>query len=154
MKKYKPKTREELKSLVDDLSINLGDIDTSAITDMCVLFAWSRRKDFSGIESWDVSSVTNMYGMFEYCANFNQPLNGWDVSNVINMSGMFYNCKKFNQPLNDWNVSSVINMSYMFYNCKKFNQPLSGWDVSSVTDMSYMFDGCFISQKLAGVIDE
>ena len=129
MKKYKPKTREELKSLVDDLSINLSDIDTSAITDMSWLFYNSERKDFSGIENWDVSSVTDMSGMFEYC-------------------------KKFNQPLNDWNVSSVTNMSYMFYNCKKFNQPLSGWDVSSVTDMSYMFDGCFISQKLAGVIDK
>lgn len=125
--KYKPKTREELKSLVDNLSINLSDIDTSAITDMSDLFFDSWRKDFSGIESWNVSNVANMSGMFKYC-------------------------KKFNQPLSDWNVSSVTNMSYMFYNCKKFNQPLSGWDVSSVTDMSEMFDGCFISQKLAGVI--
>lgn len=36
--KYKPKTREELKSLVDNLSINLSNIDTSAITDMSDLF--------------------------------------------------------------------------------------------------------------------
>lgn len=150
--KYKPKTREELKSLVDNLSINLSDIDTSAITDMSDLFFDSWRKDFSGIESWNVSNVANMSGMFKYCKKFNQPLSDWNVSSVTDMSGMFYNCENFNQILNDWNVSSVTNMSYMFYNCKKFNQPLSGWDVSSVTDMSEMFDGCFISQKLAGVI--
>ena len=55
---YKPKTSNDLKKLVNDLSINLGDIDTSAITDMSLLFCRSSRKDFSGIETWDVSNVT------------------------------------------------------------------------------------------------
>lgn len=31
MAKYSPKTRSELSKLVDDESVNLGDIDTSAI---------------------------------------------------------------------------------------------------------------------------
>ena len=31
--KYHPATKEELKALVDNESINLGDIDTSKITD-------------------------------------------------------------------------------------------------------------------------
>ena len=30
MAKFKPKTRNELRALVDDLKINLGDIDTSS----------------------------------------------------------------------------------------------------------------------------
>ncbi|WP_236847978.1 hypothetical protein [Campylobacter devanensis] len=46
---YKPETRDELKELVDDLSINLGDIDTSLITDMSLLFEDTYRTDFSGI---------------------------------------------------------------------------------------------------------
>ena len=46
---YKPKTRDKLKELVDDLSINLGDIDTSLITDMSLLFENTYRTDFSGI---------------------------------------------------------------------------------------------------------
>ena len=32
--KYKPTSKEKLQDLVDDLSVNLGDIDTSKITDM------------------------------------------------------------------------------------------------------------------------
>ncbi|EHN6916219.1 BspA family leucine-rich repeat surface protein, partial [Campylobacter jejuni] len=77
----------------------------------------------------NVSSVTN----------FNQPLNNWDVSSVTNMSGMFCGSKNFDQPLNNWDVSSVTNMSGMFCGAKNFNQPLPFWDVSNVTDMSYMF---------------
>ncbi|WP_086269899.1 DarT ssDNA thymidine ADP-ribosyltransferase family protein, partial [Campylobacter devanensis] len=140
--RYYPKTRDELRSLVRAESLNLGDIDISAITDMSELFYKIERKDFSGIESWDVSSVTNMSEMFAYCNNFNQPLNNWDVSSVTDMSGMFINCYNFNQPLNNWDVSSVANMSEMFAYCKNFNQPLNSWDVSSVANMRMMFAGC------------
>ena len=34
MKKYKPQTKDELKELVKDENIYLGDIDTSLINDM------------------------------------------------------------------------------------------------------------------------
>ena len=72
--KYHPKTKEELKELVKDESIYLGDIDTSNITDMSYLFHKSTRKDFSGIEKWDTSKVTHMSWMFAGCKNFNQPI--------------------------------------------------------------------------------
>ncbi|WP_086253431.1 DarT ssDNA thymidine ADP-ribosyltransferase family protein [Campylobacter sp. P091] len=140
--RHYPKTKDELRSLVREESLNLGDIDTSAITDMSWLFYESWRKDFSGIENWDVSSVTDMSGMFRGCENFNQPLDNWNVSSVANMSDMFADCYDFNQPLNNWNVSSVTNMSAMFYECYNFNQSLDNWDVSSVTSMSYMFYDC------------
>ena len=140
--RYYPKTKDELESLARVESLNLGDIDTSAIIDMSDLFYKIRREDFSGIENWDVSSVTDMSGMFYNCENFNQPLNNWNVSSVVNMSGMFAGCDNFNQPLNSWNVSSVTDMNYMFAGCKNFNQPLNNWDVNSVTDMRYMFSDC------------
>ena len=142
IKLYTPQSKDELMGLIDDEDIYLGDIDTSAITDMSELFYESEREDFSGIENWDVSSVTNMSLMFGGCDNFNQPLNNWNVSSVTNMSLMFAFCEYFNQPLNNWNVSSVTNMSEMFADCDNFNQPLGSWDVSSVTDMSWMFHGC------------
>lgn len=50
MAKYTPKTKEGLEKLVQYESIALGDIDTSAITDMSGLFENSTRKDFRGIE--------------------------------------------------------------------------------------------------------
>nr|WP_086268878.1 DarT ssDNA thymidine ADP-ribosyltransferase family protein [Campylobacter sp. P0103] len=102
IKLYAPQSKDELKGLIYDEDIYLGDIDTSAITDMSELFAWSGREDFSGIENWDVSSVTNMSGMFAGRENFNQPLDSWDVSSVANMSWMFSGCNNFNQPLDSW----------------------------------------------------
>uniref|UniRef100_UPI00191C8106 BspA family leucine-rich repeat surface protein n=1 Tax=Campylobacter vicugnae TaxID=1660076 RepID=UPI00191C8106 len=94
---YKPETRDELRELVRDLSINLGDIDTSLITDMRGLFEKTARTDFSGIENWDVSSVTKMLGMFAGAKNFNQDISSWNVSNVTNMNSMFYGANNFNQ---------------------------------------------------------
>ncbi|MBF7067042.1 BspA family leucine-rich repeat surface protein [Campylobacter volucris] len=139
---YTPNTKEELKDLVNHLSVNLADIDVSNITDMSGLFIKTNRQDFSGIEEWDVSNVTNMGGMFAGCENFNQPLENWDVSSVTSMECMFAGCENFNQPLENWDVSSVTSMWGMFINAKNFNQPLEKWDVSNVTSMGSMFAGC------------
>ena len=86
MAKYSPKSCDELKELVDDESVNLGDIDTSAITDMSGLFCDCEREDFSGIEKWDTSNVTSMRDMFNCAEHFNHNINDWDVSNVADMS--------------------------------------------------------------------
>ncbi|BDB65740.1 hypothetical protein T36_2219 (plasmid) [Helicobacter cinaedi] len=137
--KYKPQTKEELKELVKDESIHLGDIDTTHITNMSSLFEDSTRNDFSGIEKWNVSNVKYMTSMFAGATNFNQPLDSWDTSNVKNMSCMFYNAKNFNQPLDSWDTSNVENMSCMFYNAKNFNQPLDSWNTSKVENMICMF---------------
>ena len=93
--KYKPSTKTELQELVKDESVYLGDIDTSLITDMSNLFDRSNvyRRDFSGIESWDVSNVTDMSFMFCLCVDFNYPLDSWDVSNVTDISYMFFSVR-------------------------------------------------------------
>ena len=140
-KMYHPKYKEELKKLCDDESIYLGDIDTSKITDMSGLFKDSERKDFSGIENWDVSAVEDMQSMFWCAKSFNQDISGWDVSNVENMSFMFSYAKAFNQPIGDWDVSSVTDMSGMFAGTEAFNQPIGDWDVSNVGYMQSMFAG-------------
>ncbi|MEI0595116.1 BspA family leucine-rich repeat surface protein [Brachyspira pilosicoli] len=149
MPKYKPKTKQELEKLVYTDGIKLYDVDTSLITDMSELFYKSSRKDFEGIEDWDVSNVEDMSYMFAYMsydsfesrskAKFNRNLNNWNVSKVKHMSFMFYYCQDFNQPLDKWDVSNVEDMFRMFDNCKKFNQPLNNWNVSNVTNMSGMF---------------
>ena len=65
---YHPKTRDELKELVDKLikergnEANLNDIDTSEITDMSYIFSYS---SFNGdISEWDVSKVEDMVYIF------------------------------------------------------------------------------------------
>ena len=138
-KTYKPETKEELKVLVDNKSISLGDINTSKITDMSGLFYESQRDNYTGIESWDVSNVTDMSKMFEYARSFNQDISRWDVSNVKNMRKMFYGAKSFNQPIVSWDVSNVTDMSFMLAVAESFNQDISKWNVSNVENMQAIF---------------
>ena len=92
---YHPKTKDELKELVNQLinergkDTDLNDIDTSEITDMSYMF---KQSYFNGdISNWDVSNVTDMESMF-YESKFtgeNGDISKWDVSNVKDMSYMF-----------------------------------------------------------------
>ncbi|MEN8826496.1 MAG: BspA family leucine-rich repeat surface protein, partial [Wenyingzhuangia sp.] len=98
------------------------------------------------IGSWDVSNVTNMFGMFFDARSFNQDIGSWDVSNVTNMGEMFVvdringftGSSAFNQDIGSWDVSSVTNMTSMFAE-SAFNQDIGSWDVSNVTNMRSMF---------------
>ncbi|EGS29268.1 BspA family leucine-rich repeat surface protein [Mycoplasmopsis anatis] len=89
--KFKPTTKEELRELIKNEEIYLGEINTELITDMSRLFVNIKRKNYNGIEKWDTSNVTTMFNMFYGCQNFNQPLN-FDTSNVTDMYGMFSGC--------------------------------------------------------------
>jgi len=74
---------------------------------------------------------------------FNQDISGWDVSNVTNMFGMFIQNFVFNQDISSWDVSSVNNMRFMFLvtSPSAMNQDLSGWSVGNVTDCLDFADG-------------
>ena len=128
-------------------------IDTpnlSQVTDMSGMF-YGCSSFNQPLNNWDVSQVTNMWSMFSGCTSFNQPLNNWDVSKVTYMGGMFSGCTSFNQPLNSWNVSQETDMSNMFSGCTSFNQPLNNWDVSNVRNMSNMFSSCTLFNQDLGM---
>ena len=119
--------------------------DVSTITNMSGMFANTVFNQ--PLDNWDVSNVTDMSSMFGGTL-FNQPINNWEVSSVTNMSAMFSDNTLFNLPLDNWDVSNVANMSSMFWNTTSFNQSLNNWDVSSVTNMSGMFNGSVYNQPL------
>jgi surface protein len=102
---------------------------------------WSTEEFNQDIGSWDVSSVSDMKGMFAKAKSFNQDISSWNVSKVTNMTKMFYWAENFNQDISSWNVSNVTDMSYMFKYAKNFNQDIGAWDVSNVTNMRSMFEG-------------
>jgi surface protein len=103
---------------------------------------------YGEINTWDVSQVTNMKGLFANKVKFNSNIGNWNTSNVTNMVRMFYNARSFNQDIGNWNTSRVTDMQAMFSSAILFNnnnQPLitrgAAWDTSGVTTMTEMFAG-------------
>ncbi len=145
-----PRNKAHLRELLKNPKIPLSKINTRYIRDMSYLFCLQAplekkgictpyRENFSGIETWDVSHVENMEGMFMNQVHFNHSLKRWNTGHVRNFSYMFANATSFNQPLNSWNTSRGVDFSYMFANATSFNQPLNSWNTSRGVDFSYMF---------------
>ncbi len=112
------------------------------------------------IGEWDVSSATDMSGMFQYNENFNQDLSKWNTSNVTTMGHMFRSTNMQyalsssyqNHPTRGeyiaWDTSNVTDMAFMFQNNISvkvpnagYNQNINNWNVSQVISMRGMFAG-------------
>ena len=72
-----------------------------------------------GINTWNVSAVTNMFAMFGRGQNegiisdFNQPIGNWDVSNVTDMRGMFdarTSNHSFDEDISGWNLNPSVQL--------------------------------------------
>ena len=98
---FPPKSREELKSAVDEY-----------------VKASPRGKPYNGtngpIGDWDVSRVTDMYLLFMNAKRFEGDISKWDVSCVTDMTLMFSSAESFNGDISEWDVSSVTVMTSMF----------------------------------------
>ena len=129
------------QQMVNDFNKDISGWDVSSVTDMNGMFAGATSFN-QDISNWDVSSVTDMSYMFADNQKFNKDISSWDVSSVTNMSSMFGEAEAFNQPIGNWDVSSVTNMNGMFLS-SAFNQDINSWDVSSVTNMHGMFGEAF-----------
>ena len=142
--------RYMFRDAASSFNADLSAWDVSSVTDMRGMFY--NAASFNGdLSAWDVSSVTDMRGMFMGAASFNADLSAWDVSSVTDMSHMFRNTASFNADLSAWDVSSVTAMSDMFRNTASFNANLSAWNVSRVTDMDAMFDDTRIFDQNLGM---
>ncbi|MFK4927025.1 bacterial Ig-like domain-containing protein [Lactococcus garvieae] len=103
-----------------------------------------------GLENLDVSSVTNMHGMFADVPvqNFNG-INNWDTSKVKDMSAMFSRTRAQEFNINSWDTTSVTSMKEMFWADSSLTQlDLSSWNVVNVTDMTRMFTWASALQEL------
>ena len=137
----------------ENLNISANDVPNLS---QCSNLGWMFRACSSltgpaNINSWDVSTITNMERMFELTSQFNQPLGNWNTANVTNMSNMFAGASAFNQNIVNWNTMSVNTMAGMFAGATLFDQPIGSWNTANVTTMAGMFqNAAAFNQPIGG----
>ena len=96
--------------------LDVSDLDTSSVTDMKSLFEEVIVDSIVGLDSWNISNVKSMSGMFKHCRTGNasplilSDLANWDMSNVANTWHMFQGCAtKFVGDLSKWDIRNVTN---------------------------------------------
>ncbi|WP_434324674.1 BspA family leucine-rich repeat surface protein [Mycoplasma capricolum] len=85
------------------------------ITSLAQAFKDNENEFIDGIQYWDTSNITDMYGMFFRAKMFNQPIGNWNTSNITDMTFMFCEATSFNQNISSWNASNVKDMTKMFF---------------------------------------
>ncbi|MDA8937654.1 BspA family leucine-rich repeat surface protein [Flavobacteriaceae bacterium] len=102
------------------------------------------KTEIKGIENWDISNWTSMYGLFNSDKPVKSDLSYWDVSNVEDFR-LAMQLETTNPNINNWDVSKATNMSG-FFNTSSENKYIEGmdlseWDVSKVTNCNDFFGG-------------
>jgi len=90
----------------------IGSWDVSNVTDMSQMFygASAFNQDLS---AWGdkLLSVTSMISMFSFASTFDQNISLWNVTSVTDMAGMFYGAKlsvaNYDALLNSWSAQAV-----------------------------------------------
>ena len=130
--------------------INVSGWNTTETKSMQQLFYGCSK--LSKIESYhyiDTSKVTNMHGLFAYTGfidfgTVNSYLYNWNTSKVTDMSRMFEGCTFHSASYNNFitfKTTSLTDISGMFaYTSSSYNFTID-FDTSNVTDMSSMFKG-------------
>ena len=130
MSLIKVKNKSELKKLVNDNSVNLKDLDVSNVTDMSNLFKKCQREDYSGLEYWDMSKVTNIRQMFSH-SNFDvysADLSKWNLNSLpkgCNSFDYFYKNVFKSTPFSEWFETKFNN----------FKKNINSYDYFNVTDL-------------------
>lgn len=98
------------------------------------------------VSGWDTGSSEKITRMFYEAGRYASTwtvtgLNTWDVSSVTDMSFTFSyagnQAESFELDLSNWDTSSVTSMSKMFSNAGATALNLSGWDTSSACEEKY-----------------
>ncbi len=112
---YFPKTRDELKEIVDmeiekqgGVHVNLNMIDTSEITDMNGTFYNCPSLETLDVSLWDVSNVEDMRSMFDGgCTSLRTlDVSKWNVSKVKEMRYMFNKCTSLHTDTTMWKYNT------------------------------------------------
>ncbi|MFW6213875.1 MAG: BspA family leucine-rich repeat surface protein [Spirochaetota bacterium] len=125
----------------ENFNPDIGDWDVSQVEYFDMAFIGTKLdQDLSG---WKTSSAKSMTYMFAETP-FNHPLDTWDVSNVTSMEGMFAGTTAFDQDLGSWDISGVGNLdeflSQSQLSTANYDKLLIGWAAQSTVPSSITFD--------------
>ena len=126
-------------------SVDVTNLDTSAVTDMDYMFSDCSSLTSLDVSSFDTSAVTSMDYMFYQCSSLKSlDVSSFNTSAVTSMDSMFQYCRSLTSlDLSSFNTSAVTDMSYMFSDCSSLTSlDVSSFDTSAVTSMGSMFKDC------------
>lgn len=127
-----------------DTNLDLSQIGSisSSITNLNSLFQWNGNFETINVTGWNTGNITSMVHTFSDCTKLKKVigLNTWDLSNVTNMNGMFYNDKALTDvDLSGRDLSKVTDLSAMFYG----DPQVKSLNLSGVTFKDGVNDGMF-----------
>ena len=111
-------------------------------------------EEIIGIETWDVSKVSDVGSLFGYCAKLtNLNIASWDMSNCSSFFNMFYNCESLvDLDVSQWDTKNGINMQNIFNGCKSLKSlDLTNWTSPRAIVMNGMFSGCIQLEEIIGI---
>ena len=122
---------------------------SNSVTNASYLFDYSGNVREIDVSGWDCPNITTIEEMFGVCSKLERiiGLDTWDVSRVTNMAMLFFQDSNLeNVDLSRWtaNISgSYEAIDQAFYNCSKMTRiEMPGITTSGVTIMSNVFAGC------------
>lgn len=126
-------------------SVDFGNADTSAITDMSYMFAQCQSLTTITIEGIDTQNVKTMHKMFSSCNSLTGlTLTNFNTKNVTDMGRMFENCSKLVAlDVSSFDTENVTDFSYMFRYCGSVSSlDLTNFETQNGETMQNMFDRC------------
>lgn len=152
--KYRPHSVQELRILLTDKEISLGDLDLSQLKSLHGAFANipSERGKIPPMLVTDIEeqqaqiliqdSAYPLPLVYDLNPNWTG-IESLDFSHITDLSYCFAYQFGFNNGLTTWKVDHVTSLRGMFRGCINFRSNLNHWNTARVQDMSGVFALCF-----------
>ena len=114
----------------------------------------SSLKEIVGLETWDVSEVSDLGSLFGNCSALEYAnVKDWYTGNCSNFFNLFFNCKNLKDlDVSQWNTKNAINMQTMFSGCESLTSlDLEKWTTPKITFMNSMFSGCINLEEILNI---
>jgi len=123
-------------------TLDVSSFDTSKVTSMSLMFWRAKSITALDLSNFDTSNVTRMIRMFSRMHSLTTlDVSSFDTSNVTNMGGMFSLTDSLTAlDVSNFDTSKVTNMSSMFIGAESLTAlDVSNFDTSNVRYMGFMF---------------